>query len=168
VLAKQQLPALSLLFSVERVAGEFPCRALFSHAIRQSIVSSVLIISTDPAHNVSDAFGQKFSRTPTAVSGYDNLFAMEIDPSPQIDLESEFGAESGMSTEALQGMAANLPGIDELMSFAEMMRCVEVRSLPRQRSPLFNALSRVTIMKLLYSTPPPRATPCGCCSSRRC
>jgi hypothetical protein len=51
---------------------------------------------------------------------------MEIDPSPQIDLESEFGGESGMSAEALQGMAANLPGIDELMSFAEMMRCVEV------------------------------------------
>ena len=53
---------------------------------------------------------------------------MEVDPSPQADLESEFGAEGGggMSAEALQGMAANLPGIDELMSFAEMMRCVEV------------------------------------------
>jgi arsenite-transporting ATPase len=51
---------------------------------------------------------------------------MEIDPSPQTDLESEFGGESGFSAEAIQGMAANLPGIDELMSFAEMMRCVEV------------------------------------------
>ena len=88
----------------------------------------MLIISTDPAHNVSDAFGQKFSRTPSAVNGYDNLFAMEVDPSPVADLESEFGAESGMSAEALQGLAANLPGIDELMSFAEMMRCVEVIS----------------------------------------
>jgi arsenite-transporting ATPase len=98
------------------------------------ILASVLIISTDPAHNVSDAFGQKFSRTPTPVNGFDNLFAMEIDPSPQIDLESEFGGESGMSAESLQGMAANLPGIDELMSFAEMMRCVEVRHRHRPRS----------------------------------
>jgi hypothetical protein len=55
---------------------------------------------------------------------------MEIDPSPQGDLDAEFGAESGMSAEGLQSIASNLPGIDELMSFAEMMRCVEVSVPP--------------------------------------
>ncbi|KAK9821538.1 hypothetical protein WJX74_009283 [Apatococcus lobatus] len=82
---------------------------------------SVLIISTDPAHNLSDAFRQKFTRHPTPVEGVDNLFAMEIDPTPeQTDL-----AELDSGPNFLSDLTSSIPGIDEAMSFAEVMRQVQ-------------------------------------------
>lgn len=101
---------------------------------------SVLLISTDPAHNLSDAFSQKFGKEARLVDGFSNLSAMEIDPNGSIqDLlagqgEDTAAAGAGGAQDPTGGMggmmqdlAFAIPGIDEAMSFAEVLK--QVKSL---------------------------------------
>ncbi|KAI0321139.1 arsenical pump-driving ATPase [Amylostereum chailletii] len=86
---------------------------------------SVLLISTDPAHNLSDAFGQKFSKEATKVNGFDNLSAMEIDPTSAIQEMVDQSDSNGMMGSMMQDLAFAIPGVDEAMSFAEIMKHVK-------------------------------------------
>jgi len=95
---------------------------------------SVLLISTDPAHNLSDAFDQKFGKAAQLVNGFSNLSAMEIDPNGSIQDLLAAGGEGqddpfaglGMGS-MMQDLAFSIPGVDEAMSFAEVLK--QVKSL---------------------------------------
>ena len=88
-----------------------------------------LIISTDPAHNLSDAFNQQFSYEPTPVTGVENLFAMEIDAKKSLEWTSTQLFENQIE---LNGNSVNfgfltdiintLPGIDEAIVFSKLLK----------------------------------------------
>ncbi|MCO5584883.1 hypothetical protein L7F22_038815 [Adiantum nelumboides] len=100
-----------------------------SLAVQMSKVrESVLLISTDPAHNLSDAFGQKFGKEATKVNGFDNLSAMEIDPTSSIqEMIEQSDAQGGGNamSSMMQDLAFAIPGVDEAMGFAEIMKHVK-------------------------------------------
>merc|ERR1719296_654719 len=95
----------------------------------------VLLVSTDPAHNLSDAFCQKIGREPTPIQGFTNLSAMEIDATEDLDkmqrsMEDATGAgndEDGNSgiQSLMTELTNSIPGIDEAMSFSELMKQVQ-------------------------------------------
>lgn len=96
---------------------------------------SVLLISTDPAHNLSDAFSQKFGKDARLIDGFTNLSAMEIDPNGSINELINAGGDEAQDAMAglggmggmMQDLAFSIPGVDEAMSFAEVLK--QVKSL---------------------------------------
>jgi arsenite-transporting ATPase len=86
----------------------------------------VLLVSTDPAHNLSDAFCQKIGREPTPINGFDNLCAMEIDASQEVASEIDSAEdENDIFNQMFSDLQNSIPGIDEAMSFSELMKQVQ-------------------------------------------
>eukprot|EP01060_Flectonema_neradi_P038826 TRINITY_DN827_c4_g1_i1.p1 TRINITY_DN827_c4_g1~~TRINITY_DN827_c4_g1_i1.p1 ORF type:complete len:364 (+),score=83.46 TRINITY_DN827_c4_g1_i1:61-1092(+) len=91
----------------------------------------ILIISTDPAHNLSDAFSQKFGRDPTPVEGVPGLEAMEIDPAgikqltqsllSKFDKTDEQSSGIASALDAMKEAFLSLPGIDEVSVLVHIM-----------------------------------------------
>ena len=82
----------------------------------------ILIISTDPAHNLSDAFNQKMGSQPTLVNGFKNLYGLEINPKEIKDEEEDplsdlLGVPLDDETQNLfEDLKNSIPGIDEALA----------------------------------------------------
>ena len=101
-------------------------------------MQQVLIISTDPAHNLSDAFDQKFTNKPTQIKSISNLYAMEVDPTANesgsgnmfTSMMSAAGAKQDEEGNAegldfMKDIMASVPGIDEATSFGEVIKSLD-------------------------------------------
>lgn len=93
-----------------------------------------LLISTDPAHNLSDAFCQKFGKDARPVNEIPNLSCMEIDPEAAMnDLQQqalEFNNDSNNPFKSIMNdMTSSIPGIDEALSFMEILKQIENQKL---------------------------------------
>ncbi|KAG5485374.1 hypothetical protein LSCM4_06010 [Leishmania orientalis] len=141
----------------------------------------VLLISTDPAHNLSDAFNQRFGPQPTPVKGLEDcLAAMEVDPknfthgalmssltgttndaSPS-SLSEGAEADAAKDTASfarigavLKEAARTMPGIDEISVFAEILHYVRTLSydvLIFDTAPTGHTLRLLALPQTLNST----------------
>lgn len=89
-----------------------------------------LLISTDPAHNLSDAFCQKFGKDARKVEGLSNLSCMEIDPDAAMsDLQEQASQYNSDPNDPLKSMMSDMtgsiPGIDEALSFMEVLKHIK-------------------------------------------
>jgi len=104
----------------------------------------VLLISTDPAHSLSDAFRMKFSNVPTAIMpDLPNLEVMEVNPTETMkkelsgwaalakelgyDPDSKEDGEGGIGEKihSFQEWLSGIPGIDEATALSSAIEHIE-------------------------------------------
>ena len=115
--------------------GKTSCSSSLSVLIaKRKPNKKVLLISTDPAHNTSDAFNQKFNSKPTLVNGVNNLSVMEIEVTEQIEkLKEQMGNNNNNNPQQqnlfsqlgnMTGLMTSFPGIDEAIAFSQIVKQV--------------------------------------------
>jgi arsenite-transporting ATPase len=91
----------------------------------------ILIISTDPAHNLSDAFNQKMGAQPTLINGFNNLYGLEINPKEIKDEEDDplsdvLGVPLDDETQNLfEDLKNSIPGIDEALAIGLLLQVID-------------------------------------------
>ena len=130
---------------------------------RNGATGKTLLISTDPAHNLSDAFQQQFGGAPVAVTGCDILDeagivleCMEVDP--EAVMQKEFGeVTDGLQDEMVKDFRSwitSVPGIDEAIVLAHVVFLALAPALlhgdqARRGDPPLNRLVRHVLRLLL-------------------
>jgi len=121
-----------------------------------------LVISTDPAHSLSDSLGQKIGDRITEVKGVKNLNALEINAEKafsRFKVEYEEGIKKIFDTSTYLDQEdidsvfdLSIPGLDELMSFKTITDLIEEGRFDKyvvDTAPTGHALRLLSMPKLL-------------------
>ena len=132
-----------VIFGGKGGVGKTTAAASYALAVAESDAASrVLVFSTDPAHSLSDSFGEQVGELKRGVTGAANLDAMEIDPAARFEelkeryrrwtdelFESLTGGsrwEVQFDREAMRELVALAPpGIDEIAALSTVSDLVD-------------------------------------------
>ena len=109
--------------------------AAFAILMAKEFKKKTLVISTDPAHSLSDSLDQQLTGEPTPVDDIPNLYALELDTSQTIEnlteilMDSNDPMISGIVAQVLGEdstlLDATPPGSDEAVAFLKMLEFIE-------------------------------------------
>ena len=122
-----------ILFGGKGGVGKTSCAIATSIGLSKKF--KTLLISTDPAHSVSDCLGQPVGFKVTPVNGSENLWAIEVVAEEALSLfKEEHSRELRKLLETStnlheqdisQMLSLSIPGIDEVMSFKTIIDFIE-------------------------------------------
>ena len=115
-----------ILFGGEGGVGKTTC-ALSTGLYLSKEGNKVLVISTDPAHSLSDSLGQKIGDEIRQVKGANNLSGLEVNAQKALSqfklkykdqIKKIFDTSTYLDHEDIDSLfALPIPGIDEVMGF---------------------------------------------------
>jgi len=160
-LAEQELLQLELiLFGGKGGVGKTTCAA--SSGLYLSKYFRTLLISTDPAHSLSDSLGQEIGDQIREVRGVKNLYALEVSAEKalsnfKIEYEDEIknilDTSTNLDHEDINSLfALPIPGIDEVMGFKTILDLIEKAEYDKyivDTAPTGHALRLLTLPDLL-------------------
>ncbi len=155
-------PSLKLiLFGGKGGVGKTTCAASVGLYLAKSGLNTVLI-STDPAHSLSDSLGRKIGDMPASVEGVERLSAVEINAEKALlDFKARYHDElrAGLSTSTFLDeedieylLELPIPGIDEVMGFSTIMDLIAEEKFDKyivDTAPTGHALRLITLPGLL-------------------
>ena len=122
-----------ILFGGKGGVGKTSCAT--ATAVELSKTNKTLLISTDPAHSVSDCLGQQIGNGIHVVEGVENLYATEIlaeqvyadfKKAHEQQLKDLFKTSTNLDPDDIDDiLRLSIPGIDEVMSLKTIIDLIE-------------------------------------------